>query len=97
MASPHAAGVAALIVSEYGKGSTQADFHLRPKEVARVLEATATDTACPTPATVDYTTVGRPAEFNATCVGDAHRNGFYGYGVVNAYAAVTLGKAHPRP
>jgi subtilisin family serine protease len=97
MASPHAAGVAALIVSEYGKGSTRADFHLRPKEVRRVLLATATDTACPTPATVDYTNVGRSADYTATCKGDAHLNGFYGYGVVNAYAAVTLGKAHPRP
>ena len=97
MASPHAAGVAALIVSQYGKGSTQADFRMRPKEVARVLLGTATDTACPTPATVDYLDEDRDDSYTATCVGDSHYNGFYGYGVVNAEAAVSLGAAHVRP
>jgi len=48
--------------------------------------------ACPNPRTVDYTLVGRPAEFNATCEGGRQFNGFYGFGIVDAYAAVT---AHP--
>ena len=32
---------------------------------------------------------GRPAEFNALCEGDLEFNGFYGHGIVDAYAAVT--------
>ena len=46
MASPHAAGVAALIVSEYGSGSG-AGFGLAPRQVERILRRTATDHACP--------------------------------------------------
>ena len=34
---------------------------------------------------------GRPAEFDATCVGDRQFNGFYGYGIPDAFAAVTRG------
>ncbi|RKS84241.1 subtilase family protein [Motilibacter peucedani] len=95
MASPHAAGVAALIVSQYGKGSTQADFTMRPKEVARVLLGTATDTPCPTPALQTYAPLS--TVYNATCTGDAHYNSFFGYGVVDAAAAVGLDAAHVRP
>jgi hypothetical protein len=32
---------------------------------------------------------GRSTEFDATCAGDAEFNGFYGSGIVDAYAAVT--------
>ncbi|WP_054054519.1 S8 family serine peptidase [Alloactinosynnema sp. L-07] len=91
MASPHASGVAALIVSQYGKYS-HGSVSLAPDKVERVLEGTAFDKSCPSPRTVDYTLVGRPAEFNATCEGSAAFNNFYGHGVVDAYAAVTNGK-----
>lgn len=103
MASPHVTGVVALIISQYGKGSTEADFTMRPKEVARVLEGTASDTACPVPATVNYTNLNRDPEVirnpdrSATCEGTAAYNGFYGYGIANADAAVSLGAAHVRP
>ncbi|WP_424184271.1 S8 family serine peptidase [Actinokineospora sp. G85] len=91
MASPHASGVAALIVSQYGayKGKS---VSLAPDKTRAVLEGTAAPIACPTPRTVDYTVVGRPAEFNATCEGGADFNGFYGNGSVDAWAAVTNGK-----
>jgi hypothetical protein len=36
-----------------------------------------------------YANEGRPAEFNAFCEGDPNFNGFYGYGIVDALAAVT--------
>lgn len=49
---------------------------------------TASEHACPEPRTADYTIVGRPADFNATCNGDASFNAFYGHGIVNALAAV---------
>jgi hypothetical protein len=38
---------------------------------------------------MDYTIVGRPAEFNALCEGTTEFNGFYGSGIVDAYATVT--------
>ncbi|MDQ3576278.1 MAG: S8 family serine peptidase, partial [Actinomycetota bacterium] len=91
MASPHASGVAALIVSEYGKYSRDG-VTLAPTKVQRVLEGTAADISCPTPRTVDYTLVGRAAEFNATCEGTAEHNNFYGHGGVDAWAAVTQGE-----
>ncbi|WP_037317228.1 S8 family serine peptidase [Amycolatopsis orientalis] len=94
MASPHATGVAALIVSQYGKGSR--DFGMDPDAVQRVLEGTASDIACPVPRTVDYLDEGRDASFTATCVGDASFNGFYGHGAVDAWSAVTHGAQYLR-
>jgi len=94
MASPHAAGVAALIVSQYGKGSR--DFGMNPDAVQRVLEGTASDIACPVPRTVDYLDEGRDASFTATCTGDASFNGFYGHGAVDAWSAVTRGSQYLR-
>ncbi|GAB2456100.1 S8/S53 family peptidase [Jatrophihabitans fulvus] len=93
MASPHAAGVAALIVSQYGKPG-KGGFGMAPAAVQRVLEGTAFEIPCPVPATVDYTKEGRDASFTATCVGTSAYNGFYGHGSVDAYAAVTKGKAY---
>ncbi|MFD4674413.1 S8 family serine peptidase [Lentzea sp. NPDC058450] len=92
MAAPHAAGVAALIVSQYGKKDKKnPGLTLDPEKVEKVLLKTATQRACPNPRTVSYVNVGRPAEFDATCEGDAKFNGFYGHGIVDAYGAVTRG------
>lgn len=91
MAAPHAAGVAALIVSEHGKFAG-GKASMAPAKVARVLEGTAADRACPTPRTVDYLDEGRDDTFTATCKGGAAFNGFYGNGIADAYAAVTQGK-----
>jgi subtilisin family serine protease len=90
MASPHAAGVAALIVSQYARFS-HGDASLAPNKVRDVLEGTAFKIPCPVPPTVDYTAEGRPAEFTATCQGTLNFNGFYGHGSVDAWAAVTRG------
>ncbi len=93
MASPHAAGVAALTVSQYGKADPvrPGTLTMAPDKVERVLFGTAHRVPCPTPRTVSYEHLGRPAEFNATCEGDLAFNGFYGHGIVDAYAAVTRG------
>ncbi|MFD7659204.1 S8 family serine peptidase [Actinosynnema sp. NPDC059797] len=93
MAAPHATGVAALVVSQYGKKDRAhpGTLTLSPDKVQEVLVKTAIPRACPEPRTVSYEDVGRPAEFTATCVGDAKFNGFYGYGIVDAYGAVTRG------
>ena len=51
MASPHAVGVAALIVSEYGKGQRHGKGRtMDPAKVERILRASATDVACTPPA-----------------------------------------------
>ncbi|GAA1560898.1 S8 family serine peptidase [Kribbella sancticallisti] len=88
MASPHAAGVAALIVSEYGKGSKNS-FGMSPNKVRKVLLDSAQARACPTPRLVSYANEGREPEFDALCEGGREFNGFYGNGIVDAYAAVT--------
>jgi subtilisin family serine protease len=91
MASPHVTGVAALIVSAWGSGTTQGNFGLAPDTTRNILLASARDHACPNPPLQTYTNEGRSDEFSATCVGTAAFNGFYGDGIVDAYAAVTTG------
>jgi lantibiotic leader peptide-processing serine protease len=89
MASPHAVGVAALIVSKYGSADlAHGGLTLAPGTVESILESTATKHACPSPRLVDYTIVGRPASWNAYCEGGPGFNDFYGHGIVNALAAV---------
>jgi lantibiotic leader peptide-processing serine protease len=43
MASPHAAGVAALIESRYGKSGANGDVEMKPDQVQAKLQGTATD------------------------------------------------------
>jgi len=77
MASPHVAGVAALILSQFGKmpqGAVQA-----------MITSTADPMACP-PNPFDP---GGTGAWLATCVGGSSYNGFYGHGQVNAFSAVT--------
>jgi subtilisin family serine protease len=89
MASPHAAGVAALIVSQFGTPDpVHGGLTMDPAAVRAKLRDTATDHACPTPSIADYTIVGRPASWSAECLGTAAYNGFYGDGIVNAQAAI---------
>lgn len=73
MASPHAAGVAALALS--------ANPGLQPAALASLLERTAESLPCP-----DGVYEPRPG-WPATCTG-GERNGFYGAGNVNAFNAV---------
>ncbi len=91
MAAAHATGVAALIVSRYGKKDKQGGFGLAPDSVASVLLGTAAPQPCPDPPTVTYANEGRDATYDATCVGDANFNGFYGHGIVDAFQAVKHG------
>jgi len=84
MAAPQAAGVAALIVSQYGKP------HLSPSDLESRLLASATPDACPSPPTVTYDLPpGLFAFDTATCKGKPTANSFYGAGIVNALRAVT--------
>jgi subtilisin family serine protease len=88
MASPHVAGVAALVIEERGHRTGHGGYALDPATVARVLYRTAEDHACPAGGVEDYTDEGRPPEYNAVCEGTPALNGFYGEGIVDAEEAV---------
>ena len=92
MASPHAAGVAALIVSRYGLPDFfRGGKYLPPRVVESLLAKSAVDTACPVPAAFTYTRnlpSGATVTATHTCEGSTANNGFYGAGVVNARKAI---------
>jgi len=95
MAAPHAAGVAALIVSEYGTPDPAhpGTLTLDPDVTEAILLGSATDTPCPVPAEFTYRRVSATAGelvSTATCAGPADDNGFYGEGLVNAQSAVSM-------
>jgi subtilisin family serine protease len=88
MASPHVAGLAALVIEEYGRGNARRGYSLAPDAVRSRIERSAVDTACPVGGVEDYVDEGRPADWNAACAGTTADNGLYGEGIVNAAAAV---------
>jgi subtilisin family serine protease len=87
MASPHAAGVAALVIEAHGRGDRNG-YSLAPDTVRSIIERTATDHPCPAGGVEVYTDEGRPPEWNAACEGTTAENGLYGEGIVSATAAV---------
>jgi lantibiotic leader peptide-processing serine protease len=91
MASPHATGVSALAVSRFGVKDPRhkGGLRLAPWKTEFILTQGAAEHACPVPPLFSYQNVGRPAEFDALCEGTTEFNGFYGYGIVDAYATVT--------
>jgi subtilisin family serine protease len=103
MATPNAAGVCALIVSQYGDFTPTGNgskTHMSPQRVEAILQQTANNQPCPEPREVNYFTVipvgtlpaGTQVEAaNQRCQGDAGYNNFYGKGIVDAYKAVTEG------
>jgi subtilisin family serine protease len=90
MASPHAAGVAALIVSQYGHRRSTG-ITLDPHFTGAYLKASATPTPCMTPNPFTYTHKGRSAAYTTFCEGTPTYNGVYGNGIVDALRAVTIG------
>ncbi|GAA3604163.1 S8 family serine peptidase [Marihabitans asiaticum] len=88
MAAPHASGVAALIVSDRGRGGGKR-FSADAREVEYVLKKSAVDQPCPEGGFQSYVREGRSEEFTAECVSKPGFNGFYGDGIVNALKAVT--------
>ncbi|HEX3788260.1 MAG TPA: S8 family serine peptidase [Pseudonocardiaceae bacterium] len=82
MATPHVSGVVALLASTHpGAG---------PKKLTQLLESQAQPVSCP----ADYDLNGSGVQ-NAYCTGDTSYNSFYGYGMVDALAAVTQGVPEP--
>jgi subtilisin family serine protease len=98
MASPHAAGVAALIISRYGDLKTPQNGKLRPSQVEAYMQQTADPQPCPTafpvgapgtsragqPYSVFTQTSGAPQE----CQGGPGHTSWYGNGRIDAFNAV---------
>ena len=90
MASPHVAGVAALIVSKYGKLAGPNDATLDDNKVAERLKKSADEQPCPTALPAGYEAfVGLNDEKVQVCEGGPKHNSWYGDGQVNALSAVT--------
>jgi subtilisin family serine protease len=91
MAAPHAAGVAALIVSKWGSADPKhpGGLTFSPDRLEWQITGTAESHACPEPRLRSYANEGRDAEWDALCEGGVDDNGFYGAGIVDAYSAVT--------
>jgi subtilisin family serine protease len=94
MASPHAVGVAALVVSAHGRtDKVHGGLTLAPATTQSWLYRTARDLPCPSPRTFHYTRIlpegAGVVEADAHCAGPRTKNGFYGHGLVNANNAVS--------
>jgi subtilisin family serine protease len=91
MASPHAAGVAALVVATRGhRDKAHGGLTLSPDVVGRVLKRTAQDHPCPDPPVQTYPDpdlLPSPEAYTAVCEGSDSDNGFFGEGIVDAFAA----------
>jgi subtilisin family serine protease len=81
MACPQAAGVCALIISQFGDFTpdNSAKLHMSPQQVEAILQQTANNQPCP-----DVYVV--PTQ---RCQGNTGYNNFYGNGIVDAFKAVT--------
>jgi lantibiotic leader peptide-processing serine protease len=98
MASPHAVGVAALIVAQFGTpDAAHGGVTLPAPRVEQILKETAVDTPCPEPRLYHYPDPDLDASYDATCEGGTAFNGFYGDGIVNALRAVQFSEPPPPP
>jgi subtilisin family serine protease len=90
MASPHVAGVAALIISRYGSSGSPENGKLRPNQVKALLTQTADPQACPEEFPAGYLAVlGVNSGAVQQCQGGPAYNSWYGNGEVDALNAVT--------
>jgi lantibiotic leader peptide-processing serine protease len=99
MASPHVAGLAALVISRFGDAQNPQNGHMRPGKVEQYLEQTADPQVCPTtlPNATSGSAAGLPYEAVTgansgavqACQGGQGQTSWYGAGEVNALAAVT--------
>ena len=98
MASPHVAGIAALVISRYGDLSNAKNGKMRPGAVAAQIQQTADPQPCPTDfpvgatgtslAGVPYLAITRPSGDVQQCQGGQGHNSWYGNGRADAFNAV---------
>jgi subtilisin family serine protease len=99
MASPHAAGVAALIVSRFGNTKNPQNGKMQPGAVQEFLEQTADPFPCPDDATLALY-APFPSVSNGVaqaCQGNTGYNSWFGHGQVNALRAITNGRSQNTP
>jgi hypothetical protein len=90
MASPHVAGVAAPIISQFGKLVAPNNATMNPGQVSAMLQSTADVQPCPDILPAGYLAfLGVNDEQVQTCQGGLGQNSWYGSGQVNAWRAVT--------
>jgi subtilisin family serine protease len=80
-AAAQVSGVAALVVSRFGKERGWNQGKMEPRRVRVILGLTADPLPCPAG--------------DARCVTQKNQTSFFGYGVVNALRAVTRDKRDP--
>jgi subtilisin family serine protease len=89
MASPHVAGLAALVVSRYGSPTAGGGAQMPVGKVVSIIQQTADPTDCPT----DYSPYAFfPSVSNGApqqCTGGSGHNNWYGSGIVNVLSAIT--------
>ena len=95
MASPHAAGVAALIISRFGDPQSPQNGKMRPGAVEQYLQHTADPQPCPTFIPFfeqRFPVRPHPADEEGepqVCQGGPGYTSWYGSGQINALKAVT--------
>lgn len=82
MASPHVAGVAALVISQHGDSDTLQNGALRPGQVRAIINQTADPLDCPA------NPFRAGTRYEVHCTGGIGYNSFYGHGQVNALSAI---------
>jgi subtilisin family serine protease len=100
MASPHVAGIAALVISRYGDLKTPQNGKMRPDQVKAYIDQTADPQPCPTAfplAAAGTSRAGQPyltflnllSGATQSCQGGPGHDSWYGNGRADAYNAVT--------
>jgi hypothetical protein len=93
IAAPIGTGVAALIVSAFGREDGSGGLTMNPAQVERILTRTAVPQRCPEGGVQRYPELKRfglkPKRFRAVCEEAAGGiNGFYGHGIIDAVRAL---------